>query len=81
MFRMILAAIAELANVIRINAMSLNNLSASGYLKSVDIIQDQLESMGNVEETQAQLRAMGLTAITELPKPQPKAPRASRKSQ
>ncbi len=81
MLRMILAAIAELANVIRINAMSLNNLSASGYLKSVDIIQDQLESMGNVEETQAQLRAMGLTTILELPKPQPKAPRALKKPQ
>ena len=78
MFRMILAAIQELANVIRINAMSLNNLSASGYLKSVDIIQDQLQSMGNVEETQAQLRAMGLTAITELPKPQPKPARAAK---
>jgi len=78
MFRMILAAIQELANVIRINAMSLNNLSASGYLKSVDIIQDQLESMGNVEATQAQLRAMGLTAITELPKPQPKPARAAK---
>ena len=78
MFRMILAAIQELANVIRINAMSLSNLSASGYLKSVDIVQDQLSSMGNVVETQTQLREMGLTAITELPKPLPKASRATK---
>jgi len=78
MFRMFLATITEILNGLRINAMSFNNLSAAGYLKSTDIIQDQLASMGNVEETQAQLRAMGLSAITELPKPQPKATRTTK---
>ena len=78
MFRMIIASIASFFNVIRINMDSLANLSAAGNILSTNIVEEQLAASQDYEATQKRLREMGIGIIIDLPKPQPKAPRATK---
>lgn len=69
MFRMIAATIASFFNVIRINMDSLANVSAAGNIISIGIVEEQLAAVNDIEAVQARLQQMGLSSITELPKP------------
>ena len=78
MFRMFFATISDILNVIRVNANTLANYSAVANVHSIELIEERLEAVQNIEQVQAKLRQLGLSTITELPKPQPKAPRAAK---
>jgi hypothetical protein len=73
MFRMIAATIASFFNVIRINMDSLANVSAAGNIISLGIVEEQLNSVENIDAVQARLQQMGLSTIVDLPKPKARA--------
>lgn len=72
MFRMIFATISAIFNMLRISAEAGNRLVMIAHVRSSQLLLEELQASGDLESLESQLRTLGLTEISELPKAQPR---------
>ena len=73
MFRMIFAAITSVFNMFRVGTDAANRIVMIGHVRSSQLLLEELEAAGDLQDLENRLRELGLSQIAELPKPQPKA--------